>query len=114
MKFLKIWGIKNMKNGMKWVVSLFKRNDSQENLLNAFKNIFGKNKNYQYKEDAKLILFDLANYCNVLNTSFVGKDPLEMAFNEGARDVFLHILEMAEIDMFEFLEIIEKIKKEDK
>ena len=33
MKFLKIWGIKNMKNGMKWVVSLFKRNDIYEYLI---------------------------------------------------------------------------------
>ena len=114
MKFLKIWGIKNMKNGMKWVFSLFKRKDNQEHLLNAFKNIFGKNKSSETSNDGKLILFDLANYCNVLNTSFVGKDPLEMEFNEGARDVFLHILEMVEMDMVEFLEIIEKIKKEDK
>lgn len=114
MKYLTIWRTKIMKNGIKWIFSIFKKENNQENLLNAFKNIFANPKNYQNQFDANLILFDLANYCNVLNTSFVGKDPLEMAFNEGARDVFLHILEMAKIDILEFLEIIEQIKKEDK
>jgi hypothetical protein len=40
-----------------------------------------------------LILSDLAAYCQVRSTSF-STDPYQTAFNEGARDVFLHIAEM--------------------
>ncbi len=45
--------------------------------------------------EGKLLLRDLAAYCRVGQSSFVAGDPHQTAFNEGARDVFLHIAEMA-------------------
>lgn len=48
--------------------------------------------------EIKIILTDLAEYCQFGRTSFVPGDPYQTAFNEGARDAFLHILEMASID----------------
>lgn len=45
----------------------------------------------------KLILRDLAAYCRVGASSFAAGDPHQTAFNEGARDVFLHVAEMAGI-----------------
>jgi hypothetical protein len=47
------------------------------------------------KDDAaRLILDDLARYCRAGATSFVAGDPHQTAFNEGARDAFLHVVEM--------------------
>ena len=42
-----------------------------------------------------LLLRDLAAYCRVGASSFTAGDPHQTAFNEGARDVFLHVAEMA-------------------
>ncbi len=39
---------------------------------------------------ARFILSDLAQYCRAGQSSFVPGDPHQTAFNEGARDVFLH------------------------
>lgn len=47
--------------------------------------------------EGKLVLRDLAAYCRVGQSSFVAGDPHQTAFNEGARDVFLHVAEMAGI-----------------
>lgn len=47
--------------------------------------------------EGKLMLRDLASYCRVGASSFAAGDPHQTAFNEGARDVFLHIAEMAGI-----------------
>ena len=43
---------------------------------------------------ARLILDDLARYCRAGATSFIAGDPHQTAFNEGARDAFLHVIEM--------------------
>lgn len=45
--------------------------------------------------EGKLVLRDLAAYCRVGASSFAAGDPHQTAFNEGARDVFLHVAEMA-------------------
>lgn len=45
-------------------------------------------------EQARLILDDLARYCRAGSTSFIAGDPHQTAFNEGARDAFLHVIEM--------------------
>jgi hypothetical protein len=47
--------------------------------------------------EGKLVLRDLAAYCRVGASSFAAGDPHQTAFNEGARDVFLHVAEMAGI-----------------
>lgn len=52
--------------------------------------------------DAGLVLRDLARYCRLGRSSFVPGDPCQTAFNEGARDVFLHIAEMLSLDAEDF------------
>ncbi len=47
--------------------------------------------------EGQLVLRDLAAYCRVGASSFIAGDPHQTAFNEGARDVFLHVAEMAGI-----------------
>ena len=45
-------------------------------------------------ERARCIIDDLARYCRAGATSFVAGDPHQTAFNEGARDAYLHVIEM--------------------
>ena len=61
---------------------------------------------------ARLILSDLAHYCRVGQTSFVAGDPHQTAFNEGARDVFLHIAESVALRPEDFPRLIEDIADE--
>jgi hypothetical protein len=55
-------------------------------------------------EAARLLLADLARYCRVGQTSFVAGDPHQTAFNEGARDAYLHIVEMIGLEPGELTE----------
>ena len=58
------------------------------------------------REDAaaRLILADLARYCRAGQSSFVAGDPHQTAFNEGARDVYLHVAEMIGMEAGEVAE----------
>ncbi|MBX7147135.1 MAG: hypothetical protein K1X44_07490 [Alphaproteobacteria bacterium] len=58
-----------------------------------------KNKLDPSHQESQLILNDLAAYCRVHRTSFIPNDPYQTAFNEGARDVFLHIYDMLNFDI---------------
>lgn len=42
--------------------------------------------------NARLVLRDLARYCNATCSSFAPGDPYQTAFGEGQRDVFNHVL----------------------
>ncbi len=64
---------------------------SQKALIEAYQEAF-------HGETGKKILKDLALYCKFNETSFIPEDPCATAFNEGARDAFLHILEMLHLD----------------
>ncbi|WP_374656130.1 hypothetical protein [Dongia sp.] len=57
----------------------------------------------------RLILSDLAHYCRAGQSSFVAGDPHQTAFNEGARDVFLHIAEMSGIVPMDFTGLVEEV-----
>ncbi len=59
---------------------------------------------------ARLILADLATYCRAGQTSFVPGDPHQTAFNEGARDAFLHIAELAGLKPADFPALIEEAR----
>ena len=56
----------------------------------------------------RAILADLAHYCRVGQTSFVAGDPHQTAFNEGARDVFLHVVELVGIAPEDFPALLER------
>ena len=58
--------------------------------------------------EARRVLADLARYCRVGRSSFVAGDPHQTAFNEGARDVFLHVAEMLRLAPADFVALIEE------
>lgn len=57
----------------------------------------------------RLILSDLAHYCRAGQSSFVAGDPHQTAFNEGARDVFLHVAEMCGLVPADFAGLIQEV-----
>ncbi|MGD9742292.1 MAG: hypothetical protein AB7V53_06590 [Dongiaceae bacterium] len=59
------------------------------------------------RDAARLVLADLARYCRVGQSSFVAGDPHQTAFNEGARDVYLHVAEMIGLEPGELVTGIE-------
>lgn len=58
---------------------------------------------------ARLVLSDLAHYCRAGQSSFVAGDPHQTAFNEGARDVFLHVAEMCGLVPADFAGLIQEV-----
>lgn len=50
-----------------------------------------------FLEANPLVKKDLQEYCGIKRSSFVKGDSHNMAFNEGGRDVYLHILEMTNL-----------------
>lgn len=78
-----------MKTGVLWLLRSAGERESRA-IAAAFRHRIGDD-----SEEAKLILADLARYCRIGQTSFVPGDPHQTAFNEGGRDVFLHIVELA-------------------
>lgn len=58
---------------------------------------------------ARLILSDLAHYCRAGQSSFVAGDPHQTAFNEGARDVFLHVAEMCGLMPADFAGLVQEV-----
>ncbi|XWO13721.1 putative phage protein [Candidatus Hepatincola sp. Pdp] len=96
-----------MKNGLTWLIHAFGANKGSK-IAASWKSIF----NIQ-DESSRQVLQDLAAYCNMYNSSFVVNDSHHTAFNEGARDVFLHILEMANLTLEDILIINSHSLKED-
>jgi hypothetical protein len=76
-----------MKAGLIWLANAFgaKRGVA---VAQAYRNLFAAG-------EGRRVLDDLARYCRTGTTSFVAGDPHQTAFNEGARDAFLHIAELA-------------------
>ena len=76
-----------MKAGLIWLANVFgaKRGVG---VAHAYRNLFAA-------DEGRLVLDDLARYCRAGTTSFTAGDPHQTAFNEGARDTFLHIAELA-------------------
>lgn len=86
-----------IRNGTKWLNNLWGQDKAKE-VQKAWKFVFNKD-----KEEVKTILKDLAIYCNVYKSSFARDSKEQTAFNEGARDVFLHIMEMISLDFEELI-----------
>ncbi len=80
-----------MKNGVQWLIRVWHLGRLAEPVAGAYRTLFAPDGSPQ----GKLVLADLAEYCNVQATSFVPGDPAQTAFNEGARDAYLHIVELA-------------------
>ena len=78
-----------MKAGLIWLANAFGAGRGAD-VARAYRNLFALREG-----DGRLVLDDLARYCRAGATSFVAGDPHQTAFNEGARDAFLHVIELA-------------------
>ncbi len=58
--------------------------------------------------DGQRIIADLARYTNVLNSSYAPGDAHQTLFNEGQRDVYLHIMSMARLSDDELLSLMQQ------
>lgn len=56
--------------------------------------------------DGRALLQDLATYCHVGAPTFVPGDPYASAHAEGRRDVYLHIVQLAELDPADFPKLV--------
>lgn len=91
-----------MKAGIQWLLRL---NGGQRarRIAQAYRDLLSPD-----GKAARLILADLAAYCRVGQTSFVPGDPHQTAFNEGARDAFLHIAELVGLRPADFPAMIQE------
>ena len=89
-----------MSGAVKWLTEAFgfRRRAA---VAMAYRNLLGRD-----NPSGRLIVADMARYCNVGSTSFVPGDPQATAFNEGQRDAFLHLLQMAGLRPDEFPELM--------
>jgi hypothetical protein len=81
-------GSGSVKPGARWLLSVNQMREARQ-VAAAYREHLGSE-----TAAARRILVDLARYCRVGQSSFVPGDPHQTAFNEGARDVFLHIAEL--------------------
>lgn len=73
----------------------------QEQLAKAYRRLLES-------RDGQRIVADLARYTNVLNSSYAPGDAHQTLFNEGQRDVYLHIMGMARLSDDELLSLIQQ------
>lgn len=86
------------KSGAAWLQRVFGRGKSMA-VAEAYQHCLDPN-----QARGQMILADLAVYCQVRHSSFTASDPYQTAFNEGARDVFLHIMEMLGLTADDFIQ----------
>ncbi len=91
-----------MKPGLGWLLRLHGRTRARR-VAAAYRALFASD------ELGRLVLGDLAHYCRAGQSSFVAGDPHQTAFNEGARDVFLHIAEMSGVTPLDFADLVEEV-----
>ena len=87
------------KSGIAWLQRVFGRSRAME-VAEAYQHCLDPQ-----QARGKMILADLAVYCQVRHSSFTANDPYQTAFNEGARDVFLHIMEMLGLTADDFIQL---------
>jgi hypothetical protein len=89
-----------MKAGIAWLLNVFGDKKARQLTMDYRDFVAG--------DAGRRIMADLAQYCRVGHTSFVAGDPHQTAFNEGARDTFLHIAEMAGLEPNDFPQLMEE------
>jgi hypothetical protein len=92
-----------MKGGLRWLLRLHGARRARL-VADAYRQILSPE-----TDAARHVLSDLAHYCRVGHSSFVAGDPYQTAFNEGARDVFLHVAEMCGLKPGEFTDLIDEV-----
>ncbi len=91
-----------MKPGVSWLVCL--HGGRAARMARAYAQLFDPK-----TAEGRAVLADLARYCRVGRSSFVAGDPHQTAFNEGARDVFLHIAELAGLEPPDFAHLFQEV-----
>lgn len=92
-----------MKAGLAWLLRLHGRRRAQR-VAEAYRQQLDP-----ANAASRLILSDLAHYCRIGQSSFVPGDSHQTAFNEGARDVFLHVAEMIGLAPAAFTALIDEV-----
>ncbi|MGE5537326.1 MAG: hypothetical protein ACM30I_01820 [Gemmatimonas sp.] len=87
-----------MKAGLVWIANAFGPRRGAA-IAAAYRAVFAG-------DEGRRVLADLARYCRFGTTSFVAGDPHQTAFNEGARDAFLHIVELTGITATEAADLL--------
>lgn len=82
-----------MSAAVQWLMNAFPGLHAAQ-VARAYRRVFGRD---DLSRDGRLILDDLALYCGLRRTGFVPGAPDQTAFNEGQRDVLLHLLSLAEM-----------------
>ena len=82
-----------MRAALQWLSNAFPALHAAQ-VARAYRRIFSRQDG---SRDARLILDDLALYCGLRRTGFVPGAPDQTAFNEGQRDVLLHLLSLSEV-----------------
>ena len=82
-----------MSGALSWISNVWSgpKVDQQSQVLSAYRQL-------QSSDFGRIIIEDLARYCNLRNASFDPQSPHSTSFNEGQRDALLHLLEMCQID----------------
>lgn len=93
-----------MSTGINWLLNTF-GSKKAVNVNNAFADVFNIN-----NQNVQLVLQDLSIYCNFNGSSFNKDSAYITAFNEGARDVLLHILELSSIKPTSLLALQHQLK----
>lgn len=93
-----------MKAGVQWLLNVFGDKKARQLAMDYRDFVAG--------DPGRRIMADLAQYCRVGHTSFVAGDPHQTAFNEGARDVFLHISELAGLQPDDFPTMMEESRND--
>lgn len=76
-----------------------------KDLVLSYRRVFGS-------EEGKVVLNDLIKSFHILGPTF-SKDPYEMAFREGGRNVVLKILHTLNVDPNKIQEMIDASKEEE-
>lgn len=93
-----------MKAGLRWLLRLHGATRARR-VAEAYRQQLGSESG-----QGRIILADLAHYCRVGQSSFIAGDPHQTAFNEGARDVFLHVAEMCGLSPADFTMLIDEVR----
>lgn len=89
-----------MRRAVEWLINAWRGRRPPEYVAAAYRSTFTM-------PSGRIVLEDLARFCNVGNSTYAAGDPTAMAINEGQRVVFLHIAEMLELKATDFPSIVE-------
>ena len=89
-----------MKRAVEWFLNAWRGQRSPKQVATAYRDTF-------QTPSGRVVLTDLARYCNVGNSTHVPNDAQAMAINEGQRQVFLHVAEVLGLKATDFPEIVE-------